>query len=341
MNQSKANIDWRVAGEIISSANRILLSTHENPDGDGLGSELAMASYFKNSGQDFKIINTSKLPVEYDYLNTSGVFETYDTHKHSDWIKSVDLALIFDVGDFSRCRSVAEEITKNQIKIMNIDHHPHPEKNGFHYHYVDLSAAATGCMVFDFLLANMKTSFNREMLTGIYTAVMTDTGCFRHSNTDEKCHQIAIESIKVGVNTSEIYQRIYENSSKQRMALLGQILSDVHYELDGTFAWFILTQKMLENAKAEKSDVDGFTDFIRTIKGVQVAMMIFEQDTKSCRINLRGKGKFSVNGIAKSMGGGGHRLAAGAVVYDRLDRVVEKGIKIAMQSIEEEASSNA
>lgn len=338
MIEGNTKMEWEEVGKKISGAKRILISTHENPDGDGLGSELAMAQYLKRSSVDFKIINTSPLPQEYLFLDKDGLFETYNKEDHSAWIKSADLAIIFDVGNFVRCRKVFEEITENNIDTINIDHHPHPENHPFTLNIVDLNAAATGCMVFDFLKHNMSVPLNKQMLIGIYTAVMTDTGCFRHSNTDEKCHLIAIETLNVGVDTNAIYQRVYENSTKTRIALLGRILTDIHYELDGTLAWFQITKKMLIDAKATKSDVDGFTDFVRSINGVQVALMIFEQLDGTCRINLRGKGKYSVNGIANTLGGGGHRLAAGAIVNGSLPHVKENVINMAIQSIQEEQS---
>ena len=169
---------------------------------------------------------------------------------------------------------------------------------------------------------------------GIYTAVMTDTGCFRYSNTDSHCHNIAIECIEVGVDISSIYQRIYESSSQARVALLGKILGDIHYELDGEFAWFIIDQKMMDDAKATNADVEGFSDFVRTIRGVEVAMMVLENVDGSCRLNFRSKGKYVINGIASELGGGGHQFAAGAIVDESigtlLSRAVEKTISAIM-----------
>ena len=339
MSHQEINIDWGKVDEIILSANRTLLSTHENPDGDGLGSELAMAQYLIDNECDFKIINTSPLPHEYTFLDPDGIFETYNAKDHSEWIKNADLAIIFDVGDFVRCRDVFNEITANKLNTINIDHHPHPENHSFALSIVDLKAAATGCMVFDFLKHNYNKPLNNQMLRGIYTAVMTDTGCFRHSNTDQKCHLIAMETLKNGVDTASIYQRIYENSTKTRVELLGYVLSNIHYELDGVLAWFQITQEMLNTTKATKSDVDGFTDFVRSIKNVQVALMIFDQLDGTCRVNLRGKGKYSVNRIANTLGGGGHRLAAGAIVEGNIENVIKDVIKISIESIQTESTS--
>ena len=109
---------------------------------------------------------------------------------------------------------------------MNIDHHPHPARHNFDYNIIDLKAAATGSMVYDYLKFKRKKTLPKKSLTGIYTAVMTDTGCFRHSNTDIKSHKIAIECLDIGVETNLIYQSIYENSSKARVKLMGLVLSN-------------------------------------------------------------------------------------------------------------------
>ena len=162
---------------------------------------------------------------------------------------------------------------------------------------------------------------------------MTDTGCFRYSNTDKKCHEIAIETLNNQIETHSIYQGIYENSTKSKMELMGIFLSTIRYELEGTFAWSVITQEMISKANAKKSDVEGFSDMVRAIRGVEVSLMIFEQSSTRCRINFRSKGKFSVNDIAKSLGGGGHAYAAGAQVDGNLDSVIKTTVSNSIRSI--------
>ena len=160
---------------------------------------------------------------------------------------------------------------------------------------------------------------------------MTDTGCFRHSNTDTKCHQIAIECLDIGIQTNLIYQQIYENSTKSRIELMGIVLTNLNYELEGKLAWFIVSEKMMNKADASKSDIDGFSDMVRTIKGVEVAIMISEQSEHKCRINFRSKGNFKINHIAKSLGGGGHAYASGAMVNGSLNDVKEEVVNRSIQ----------
>ena len=185
----------------------------------------------------------------------------------------------------------------------------------------------------DYLKVARDKPIGKNSLIGIYTATMTDTGCFRYGNTDNKCHQIAIDTLNTGIETHKIYQQIYENSTKSRIKLMGKILSNLNYELKDLLAWFVIDENMMKMANASKSDVDGFTDMVRSIKGVEVALMIFQQNESSCRINFRSKGNYIINDIAKKIGGGGHAFAAGAVVDGALNDVVTKVTEITIQSI--------
>ena len=334
MNFNNTPIDWDAVHNVIKNATSIMLTTHENPDGDGLGAESGLYYHLKEQNKDVRIINYSPLPREYKYLNSDNIFECYDNESHDDWIKDIDLAIVFDVGDFLRIRTLVNTIEKYDIETMNIDHHPHPDDNVFTYNLVNLSAAATGCMVYDYLKVVRDKPIPKNSLLGIYTAMMTDTGCFRYSNTDNKCHEIAIECLNIGIETHKIYQHIYENSTRSRIKLMGEFLSNLKYELDGTFAWFIISNEMMKVANATRSDVDGFTDMVRTISGVEVSLMIFQQNDSSCRINFRSKGRYSVNDIAKELGGGGHAFAAGAVVNGSLKDVSSDVVKATSISIE-------
>ena len=320
-------IDWNQINNIISKAKTILLTMHENPDGDGLGSATAMYHYLKEVDKDCRIIQVSKLPLEYHYLNDGDIIETFGLDRHGKWIEKVDLVIIFDVGDFKRIRGIKDQIEHHNITTLNIDHHPHPEDHPFTHSVVDLKAASTGDMVYDYIKTVRNGNITKTMAEGIYTAVMTDTGCFRYSNTDSHCHNIAIECIEVGVDTTSLYQRIYESSSQARVALLGNILRDIHYELDGVFAWFVIDQKMMDDAKATNADVEGFSDFVRTIRGVEVAMMVKENADGSCRLNFRSKGKYKINGVASELGGGGHQFAAGAIVNESIGALLSRAVE--------------
>ena len=329
-------IDFKKIQSLIENAKSILLTTHENPDGDGLGCCAAIYHYLKELEKDCRVITYSELPSEYGFLNSQEIFEFHVVEEHQDWITQVDLVIVFDVGNINRLRSIYTEIKSNNLSTLNIDHHPLENADLFTYNYVDISAAATGEIIYNYLKSIGKDELSKDICEGIYTAILTDTGSFRHSNTNTKCHKIAIECFRSGINHSYIYQQIYESNSKSKIKLLGTILSQLHYECDNELAWFTIDQSTLTKYGATKEDVGGFTDFVRTIHGVEVSLMIFENGHDTCRINYRSKGKYQINGIAKSLGGGGHPLAAGAVMKGKLDSVLPEIIEVTRQSLEKQ-----
>ncbi len=330
-------MEWQQINEMIIASERILLTTHENPDGDGLGSASAMYYHLQEVGKECRIINCSDLPVEYDFLNQNKIFELYDVKEHDEWLEKCDLAIIFDVGDFKRVRGIKDAINRNEIKTINIDHHPHSDDHPFSLNVVDTNAAATGAIVFDYLKMARKKPMTKNMCEGLYTAIMTDTGSFRYSNTDAKCHEIAIECLKAGVETSRIYQRVYETKPQGGVRLLARVIDNITFDSGGELAWFSIDQKMLDAANASSKDVDGFTDFVRSIKGVEVAVMVFQNGTNSCRINFRSKGKYAINDVAKYFGGGGHRFAAGAIVKGNKETIIPLVVTETKASLEEQS----
>ncbi|MFQ6676908.1 MAG: bifunctional oligoribonuclease/PAP phosphatase NrnA [Fidelibacterota bacterium] len=331
-------MNWNKVNELISGATRILLTSHENPDGDGLGSSSALYYHLLEEGKECKIINYSDFPAEYYYLNKDQIFETYHSNKHDKWLKNCDLAIIFDVGDFNRLRKIKDIIEKFGIKTLNIDHHPHPTNHPFTINIVDTNAAATGSMIYEYFQQFRQRPITKKIGEGIYTAVMTDTGSFRYSNTNEACHEIAIACLAAGVDTSKIYQNVYESKPQSSVRLLARVIDNVRFENDGIFAWFTIDKSMLDSVGATSADVDGFTDFVRTIKGVEVSMMIFENGADTCRLNFRSKGTYAVNDVAIAMGGGGHKFAAGAIVRGKKETVIPQVVGAVKASLRRQSA---
>ena len=315
--------NWKKLNQSIKNSNRIVLSTHMNPDGDGLGSAVAMHSYISSLGVDCRIIQISKFPTQYSFLNDSNIIETYDLTIHDTWLNKVDLALIFDIGSYNRLGPFGDKLLSNKTKVINIDHHPKLDDERFQEHYINIEAAATGEMVYDFLQEN-QIILNEVIAKGIYTAIMTDTGSFRHNNTNQKSHKIAMDCLAFDIDHSKIYQSIYENKSVAQISLLAKVIDNLRFDLDGKVASFIISKKMIDDSGIISSEVDGFTDFVRSINGVEVAIMICENEFEKCRINFRSKGKYVINKIAKEFGGGGHKFAAGATAEEKTDILLQK-----------------
>ena len=315
--------NWKKLNQGIKNSDRIVLSTHMNPDGDGLGSAVAMHSYISNLGVDCRIIQISNFPDQYSFLNDRNIIETYDLTIHDSWLAEVDLALIFDIGAYNRLGPLGDRLFSNKTKVINIDHHPKLNDERFYEHYINIEAAATGEMVYDFLQEN-QINMNEVIAKGIYTAVMTDTGSFRHNNTNQKSHKIAMDCLAYDIDNSKIYQSIYENKSVAQIFLLAKVIDNLRFDLDGKVASFIISKNMINDSGITPDEVDGFTDFVRSINRVEVAIMVCENELEKCRINFRSKGKYTINNIAKEFGGGGHKFAAGATVEGKTDIVLQK-----------------
>ncbi len=329
-------IDWNLVHNLINTADRIVISTHENPDGDGLGCASAMQYYLKSIGKDSRILSPSALPVDYNFLAEIDSYQQYDPKSHEAWVKGADLALIFDVGDYSRLRALGDLLKAENITMVNIDHHAHTVNGFFTHNLIDLEAAATGEMLYDFFRTVYPDNLPVAIGEGIYTAILTDTGSFRYSNTNVRCHEVAIACIQSGIEPHNIYQQVYESSSITRMRLLGLILNTLQFEREGELAWFKIDRSMLTKSGASVSDVDGFTDFIRTIKGVEVALMLFQNGADTCRINFRSKGRYSIQKTAQNLGGGGHPFAAGAVIPGKLADIAPRVVAATLAAMAEQ-----
>ena len=297
---------------IIDKHHKIFISSHINPDGDSMGSAYAMYKYLDALGKDCMIINHSPVPETYHFLNKEKIFSELDGESAA-FIKNADLGLVLDIGDFYRMGDLAYLVEENEIETLSIDHHIKSSNDLFTNEYINTNACSVGEIIYSFLSEVDSNLINTEIMLGIYVAVLTDTGSFRRSNTTDISHQIAVDAIKIGLNISKIYQDIYENSSRSRIKLLGKVINNLNFECGGKLVWFSLNHDMIKEVNGTKHDFDGFTDFFRGIKGVEVSVMLYDLQGK-VRMSFRSKGNFKVSEIAKKMGGGGHPFAAAALV---------------------------
>lgn len=305
-------VNYSKIEQIISENEKIFISTHINPDGDSLGSAFAMYHYLKKLGKDCRIINHSEVPLVYSFLNEKEIFNEI-SDENIAFIKNADLGIILDIGDFYRLGEVANTIESTTVETINIDHHPLTENDFFTHNFINLDASSVGEILYSYFSSLGSDIIDKEMMLGIYSAVLTDTGSFRFSNTNQLSHEIAVDAIKMGINISEIYQNIYENSSVSRIKLLGNVIQKLNFDCNGELLWFSLNNDMVKEVDGTNQDFDGFTDFFRGIQGVEIALMLYDLKGK-VRLSFRSKGKYKVNNVAKKMGGGGHPFAAAALV---------------------------
>ncbi len=310
----KLTKSWNDLANLINNSKSILLSTHVNPDGDGLGSEIGFHNYLKSLGKDSRIINISETPEIYTIIDPHGEIETYN-ESHNEWLNSVDITILFDIGDYRRINEIYPQIKDS--KIVLFDHHPVNKENPYYLQVLDLGAPATGYMVWKFLqhqCGEDKFNIDIHSANALYAALITDTGSFRYQSTHADAHLMAAHLLESGVKPYDIHKAIYEQRELSQVRLLSHVIQSLQFSHNDTVIGFVVDNDILEKADATLKDVDGFTEFIRTIKSVEISYMVQCVDENQHRINFRSSGNYVINDIAKSLGGGGHIFAAGARV---------------------------
>lgn len=305
-----------------SESQNILITSHVRPDGDALGSEAAVYHLLKRIKKNPKIYNSSPLPWEYNFLNEETIFHQYDSKRDKTSLSEFDLAVVLDVGSFSRLGELGEDLKNSGVPVICMDHHP-IRSHEFEYELVDTRAAATCSLIYELIMETNPHLMNLDIANAIWVGIMTDTGSFRFENTTPKTMKIAARLLDFGVTPGALYRHIYENKLPEQMLLLGMVLQNVKYACDGKLAWFFITQEMADKAGANIEEVDGYTDFVRTTHGVEVAIMFLEREQKNIRLNFRSKGNVVINEIAKNHDGGGHNFAAGATIRDTIAKAEE------------------
>ncbi len=304
----------RIVQEI--AANRsFLITTHENPDGDAVGSSLALACYLRQLGKDVTVYFYDSLPELYAFLPLAG------TVVHSIPPRPYDVCFVLDVGEFRRA---GQEIATFQGvgKFINVDHHLHCENFGA-INLIDSAACATGALIYRIIKA-AGDEIDLDPALCIYTAIITDTGSFRYSNANPEAFAIAGEMVARGVNTWAVAEKLYESQPKKRLELLALALSTLVVAERGNCASIAVTLDMYEKTGAGPDLTDGFINYPRSIGGVEVALFFREVTPGLFKVGFRSKGKVNVAELAAAFGGGGHHNAAGCTVSGTLDLVKEQ-----------------
>lgn len=306
--------------DLIARHQKFVLTTHINPDGDAIGSEIAMTEYLRRLGKEVFIINNSPTPNNYKFLDGKEEIIVYDEGQHHHIIASADVYIIVDISDWERLLKIGQIIKNVPVPKICIDHH-HINYTFADVDIIYVEASSTGELIYEFL-THVKYPIGGKTADALYTCILTDTGSFRFSNTSARTHQVASQLLKTGVNAKEIYHLVYEKNSRSKMALMAEALRNLQYECGGRLAWFVLTKEMFESCQASHSDTEGFPEIPRTIDGVDVSLMFTELDTEKVKVSLRSKGQIVINHIAEKFGGGGHHYAAGALVNKNLNETI-------------------
>jgi bifunctional oligoribonuclease and PAP phosphatase NrnA len=299
--------------ELINNKQEFILTSHVNPDGDSIGSEIALHRFLSKKGKRSRIINFSKTPDNYSFLDNERVIEQFNEDVHKEPIEHADVIFILDTNEYSRLRFMAPLINASNAKKVLIDHHLGFNKNGFDYYISDTDSPSTGEILFKFIKLNGSGFFDKEIAAALYTAIMTDTGSFRFDRTDSETHLITAELLGYGINPYDIYSAVYNQATPGKLRLLGRFLENIKIENNNTTGYSVLHQKDFIETETDEYATDGFTHYLLSLSSVVIGILI-TQTKRGAKISFRSKGNIPVNELAKEFSGGGHLNASGAFI---------------------------
>jgi phosphoesterase RecJ-like protein len=302
-----------------------LMLGHVHPDGDLLGTLLALGLSLEGAGWSVAYAGPHPVPDVLDFLPGADRWQVW-----SALPRPYDVVVMTDCPDPDRSEGLFAAARKAARHVLNIDHHPDNRRYGT-VDWIDPSAAATGEMVFELIRA-LGRPVTPDIALNLFTAIHTDTGSFRYSNTTPKTFRIAAELAAAGAEPALVSDRLYQRRSPDALATLGDVLRRVELSADGRVAWLTVPHGMASDAFLAAEDL---VTYPRSIAGVRVALLLREEAPGLVKVSLRGKGEVPVNRIAHRFGGGGHDNAAGCTVRGTLDEVAAALLAAVRLALEE------
>ena len=322
------NFDMQAVAEQIKAAKSVLLTTHKQCDGDGLGAQLAIYHALKKTQISVRVLCVDEVPQKYNFLNPKLHLETFD-QPHTP-LEPTDLALIFDTNDRRLVEPLYSALKSQCKKILFIDHHPvlsqGPQPTEGSIIFPD--AASTGELAY-FLIKALKIDLDPLIAEALYTSIVFDTQIFRYVKNSRNSHLIAAELLEHVSHPQSIHQKLFATHSKQKMNFLSQVLGKVQYHEQDQLALLKLNRDDLDRHGLEMDDSRDVIDMMMNIHSLQVSALFRQEDGNHFKVSLRSKGPQIVD-IAEELGGGGHAFAAGAYVeqnYQDLEKFVLKRLK--------------
>jgi phosphoesterase RecJ-like protein len=294
------------------------LSTHINADGDGCGSEAAMARLLGQMGIRCKIVNPTPWPEMYKFLLGTDVRDETDGGPTA--LKDVDALMVLDIADVKRLGALAETVRAMKAPKLVIDHHVPSDEPPSDQMVADTTACATGELVFDFATV-LGLEITADVAVALYVAILTDTGGFRFANTSARCLAVAGQLLAAGVEPEEMYRRLYASLPVGRLHLLRDALATLEVDPEYGLSWISVAAGAAEQYGLRAEDLEGIAEHPRSIGGTKMALFFRDLGHNRVKISFRSTGAVDVNTFAKQFGGGGHQRAAGALVTGNLEEV--------------------
>jgi phosphoesterase RecJ-like protein len=309
--------------EAIAARRRFVLSSHSRPDGDSIGSQLAMAFALRALGKEVTVVNSDAAPGP---LSTFPGVQDIQIADHVSG--EFDAAIIMECGDLARTGVAGLD----RFFVINIDHHPGNSRYG-QINWFDPTAAACGEMVYDLVRA-LGVPLSTEIATHIYLAILTDTGSFHYSSISPRTFDMCRECLEAGVDPVLVARNVYDSNNMGRLKLFGAVLSAMQIDVTGRIAIVYLDHEMAREAGGTYEDTEGLINLPLTVKEIEAVVFFKQAEGAEYRVSLRSKGDIDIGAVAKEFGGGGHRNAAGCTVTGAIDALQKVFIEKVEDAIE-------
>lgn len=322
--------DWSPLVALVRDANRILLVTHMRPDGDGLGSQKALAFALRGLGKAVAIVSPSRYPERYRFLDPEK--EVHEFTAPGDELKACDAIIVMDTGTWNQLGAFGDFMKSRDVPKLVIDHHLTQDDLGA-ARIVDTEAEATGRLAFEAIQA-LGARLTPAGADALFTALAMDTGWFRHSNTSARTFVLAAQLIEAGAQPEKLYRLLFEQNTLGRQKLMGRVLDRLTLTAQGLICHSSIRLPDYAATGALPPDSEDLVNQTLSVAGVQVGLLFMEQPAGGVKISFRSKGALDVRKLAERFGGGGHAAAAGAIVHEPFEAVVEKTVTAVIQALE-------
>ncbi len=299
---------------LIREHDRFFITTHLGPDGDAVGSQLALGRFLEKMGKSVAMVNADEVDYNLDWMPGAGDIAVFDgSLGQHEALAEAEVAFVLDTNDEERIGKVGSLVRDATATTVLVDHHLEPE-HWFDVFFVREEAAATGELVYEIIDGLAPDLIDEGIATALYTAIMTDTGSFRYSSVTPALHRSVADILeRGGIGPAPIHETIYDRKSMPGLRLLGRMLNRIRLRYNGQLGYSVVTQRMVEDTGASWDDKQGFVNYVLSIEDVKTALLFSETDD-GAKISFRSEADVRVDQWARHFGGGGHRNAAGAYV---------------------------
>lgn len=309
MSRTPASPERAQLHEFLARHQRFLLTTHVNPDGDAIGSEVAFARFLRAQGKTVRVLNDSPTPHAFGWLAADLPVEVYSEDLAETCFAEADALIVLDTGNRQRIGRLADHLNRHAIAIAIVDHHATHDGFG-QVNVIEPSCAAAAVLVYE-LMHEAGVPIDQVTADALYVGLATDTGNFRYSNTDARALRMAADLVGIGVDVSAVTSRVHQTAPAGRLRFFGEALAALEMRHGGQLVVLEVSPEQFERHGLVGADTEGLVDMPRMIEGVEAVALFSEVEPGKVKVSLRSTGRVAIDGVCSRWGGGGHLHAAG------------------------------